>query len=537
MKIACLGGGPAGLYFAISMKLRDAAHDITVFERNKPDDTFGWGVVLSNETFENLAKNDSLSAGEIRRHFAYWDDIAVHYRGQKIVSTGHGFSGIARKKLLATVATARPRARHRAAFRDRDRQRRGTGQDPRSGRRRGRVEFKDAQRIRRPLQARHRDPQEQIRLARHPPKIRRRLHLHLRGNRARLDLGARLPVRCRHRDFHRRMRRRYLAKIRLRRHEPGGELPRLREDFRKVSRRPPADVERGACARLGMAEFPARAVRDVVVRKYRADGRRRRDRAFLRRLRHQARHGERHRHGELSAQRADHGGGVCEIRGCAAHRSSPFAKRGAQFAGMVRGRRALPASRSGAVQLFAIDALAAHQPREFAAARQEVARRRRSLVPAPRRRRRQHGAPADVRAVPAARHAAEKPDRGVADGAIQSDRRLPDRLAPRALRRARQGRRRSRLHRDDLRQPGRPHHARLHRDVCAGARGGVEAHRRFRPRRDRRKNLLPARPFRRQGLDATRLGGDGRAAAIRQLAGAGAVGRSPGRRATRSPTP
>jgi anthraniloyl-CoA monooxygenase len=100
MKIACLGGGPAGLYFAISMKLRDAGHDITVFERNKPDDTFGWGVVLSNETFENLAKNDPLSAGEIRRHFAYWDDIAVHYRGRKIVSTGHGFSGIARKKLL-----------------------------------------------------------------------------------------------------------------------------------------------------------------------------------------------------------------------------------------------------------------------------------------------------------------------------------------------------------------------------------------------------------------------------------------------------
>jgi anthraniloyl-CoA monooxygenase len=100
MKIACLGGGPAGLYFAISMKLRDAAHDITVFERNKPNDTFGWGVVLSNETFENLANNDPLSAGEIRRHFAYWDDIAVHYRGKKIVSTGHGFSGIARKKLL-----------------------------------------------------------------------------------------------------------------------------------------------------------------------------------------------------------------------------------------------------------------------------------------------------------------------------------------------------------------------------------------------------------------------------------------------------
>jgi anthraniloyl-CoA monooxygenase len=100
MKIACLGGGPAGLYFAISMKLRNAAHDITVFERNRPDDTFGWGVVLSNETFDNLAKNDPVSAGEIRRHFAYWDDIAVHYRGQRIVSTGHGFSGIGRKQLL-----------------------------------------------------------------------------------------------------------------------------------------------------------------------------------------------------------------------------------------------------------------------------------------------------------------------------------------------------------------------------------------------------------------------------------------------------
>ncbi|HJY17917.1 MAG TPA: bifunctional salicylyl-CoA 5-hydroxylase/oxidoreductase, partial [Xanthobacteraceae bacterium] len=100
MKIACLGGGPAGLYFAISMKLRDTAHDITVFERNRPDDTFGWGVVFSDETFDNITANDPVSAAAIRAHFAYWDDIAVHYRGQRIVSSGHGFSGIARKKLL-----------------------------------------------------------------------------------------------------------------------------------------------------------------------------------------------------------------------------------------------------------------------------------------------------------------------------------------------------------------------------------------------------------------------------------------------------
>jgi anthraniloyl-CoA monooxygenase len=100
MKIACLGGGPAGLYFAISMKLRDAAHDITVYERNRPDDTFGWGVVLSDETLANLAANDSVSAAAIRDNFAYWDDIAVHYRGERIVSTGHGFCGIGRRQLL-----------------------------------------------------------------------------------------------------------------------------------------------------------------------------------------------------------------------------------------------------------------------------------------------------------------------------------------------------------------------------------------------------------------------------------------------------
>lgn len=100
MKIAVLGGGPAGLYFAISMKLRDAAHDVTVIERNRPDDTFGWGVVLSDETLDNLAKNDPVSAERIRAHFAYWDDIAVTYRGTRTVSSGHGFCGIGRKQLL-----------------------------------------------------------------------------------------------------------------------------------------------------------------------------------------------------------------------------------------------------------------------------------------------------------------------------------------------------------------------------------------------------------------------------------------------------
>ena len=100
MRVACLGGGPAGLYFAISMKLRDPSHDIAVIERNRFDDTFGWGVVLSDETLDNLERNDPTSATAIRNHFAYWDDIAVHYRGTKTLSTGHGFCGIGRKRLL-----------------------------------------------------------------------------------------------------------------------------------------------------------------------------------------------------------------------------------------------------------------------------------------------------------------------------------------------------------------------------------------------------------------------------------------------------
>ncbi|WP_404367119.1 bifunctional salicylyl-CoA 5-hydroxylase/oxidoreductase [Marinobacter sp.] len=103
MKIACLGGGPAGLYFAISAKLRNPKHDILVVERNRPDDTFGWGVVLSDETLDNLANNDPVSAARIREHFAYWDDIAVHHKGTLTKSTGHGFCGIGRKQLLVLL--------------------------------------------------------------------------------------------------------------------------------------------------------------------------------------------------------------------------------------------------------------------------------------------------------------------------------------------------------------------------------------------------------------------------------------------------
>jgi anthraniloyl-CoA monooxygenase len=103
MRIACLGGGPAGLYFAISMKLRDPAHDVRLYERNRADDTFGWGVVFSDQTVENLLANDPVSGAVIQSEFAHWDDIDVHIHGETIRSSGHGFIGIGRKRLLGIL--------------------------------------------------------------------------------------------------------------------------------------------------------------------------------------------------------------------------------------------------------------------------------------------------------------------------------------------------------------------------------------------------------------------------------------------------
>ena len=100
MRIVCIGGGPAGLYFAALMKKADPAHDVTVVERNRPDDTFGFGVVFSDATLEHFARADRETHDEIVRAFAHWDDIDIHYRGTVVTSTGHGFAGMSRQRLL-----------------------------------------------------------------------------------------------------------------------------------------------------------------------------------------------------------------------------------------------------------------------------------------------------------------------------------------------------------------------------------------------------------------------------------------------------
>ena len=100
MKIVCIGGGPAGLYFALLMKKLGPHHDITVVERNKPYDTFGWGVVFSDQTMDHMREWDLHTANEVQQAFNHWDDIELHFKGRVIRSGGHGFVGIGRKKLL-----------------------------------------------------------------------------------------------------------------------------------------------------------------------------------------------------------------------------------------------------------------------------------------------------------------------------------------------------------------------------------------------------------------------------------------------------
>ena len=100
VRIAVIGGGPGGLYFAALTKQLGPHHEITVWERNAADDTFGFGVVFSDETLGGIEHADPAIHQQMEREFARWDDVDVHYRGEVITSGGHGFAALPRKRLL-----------------------------------------------------------------------------------------------------------------------------------------------------------------------------------------------------------------------------------------------------------------------------------------------------------------------------------------------------------------------------------------------------------------------------------------------------
>jgi anthraniloyl-CoA monooxygenase len=103
VKILVIGGGPTGLYFSILMKRADPSHEIVVLERNRPDDTFGFGVVFSDKTIAEVESADPVTYAAITDHFVHWDDIDVHFGGEVIRTTGHGFSGMSRQTLLTVL--------------------------------------------------------------------------------------------------------------------------------------------------------------------------------------------------------------------------------------------------------------------------------------------------------------------------------------------------------------------------------------------------------------------------------------------------
>ena len=153
MRIAVLGGGPGGLYFAALAKQLDARHDITVWERNAADDTFGFGVVFSDETLGGIEHADEEIFSAMRREFARWDDIDVHFRGTTFTSGGHGFAAMSRKRLLAILQARCASLGVRVHFPRRGPGRGRAGREPRPGGRRRRDELGHPGQVRRRLRS------------------------------------------------------------------------------------------------------------------------------------------------------------------------------------------------------------------------------------------------------------------------------------------------------------------------------------------------------------------------------------------------
>ena len=242
------------------MKKQNPAHDITVVERNKPYDTFGWGVVFSDQTLGNLQAADPPTAAEILGAFNHWDDIEVNIRGHKIRSGGHGFCGIGRKRLLNILQKRCEELGVKLVF-ETDVQGRRAVSRCRPHHRQRRPEQPHPRQVRQHLPARHRPAPLPLRLAGHAQEVRG-LHLRLRGDRAWGWFQAHAyQFDGETSTFIVEAPRRGLAEGRAGHDGERGVHRLLREAVRQVPGREQADVQRVAPARLGAVDqVPARGL-------------------------------------------------------------------------------------------------------------------------------------------------------------------------------------------------------------------------------------------------------------------------------------
>ena len=186
MRIAIAGGGPGGLYLSILLKRLDPSHEVVVHERNAPDDTFGFGVVFSDETLAAFEAADPESYAQIAASFVRWSEIDVHYRGEVVTSGGHGFSAMGRKELLGILQRRATSLGVDLRFHSEVTELDGDLVVAADG-------VNSTLRSTLRLRARARPPPRDVRLVRHRPRVQG-LHVHHRRDAAGRRAGARVPV-------------------------------------------------------------------------------------------------------------------------------------------------------------------------------------------------------------------------------------------------------------------------------------------------------------------------------------------------------
>ena len=250
MKILCLGRRPGRSLLRHFDEAARPVPSVTVIERNRANDTFGWGVVLSDDALGRMQKNDPFRPRRSGRISPIGTISPSSMRASAPCRAAMALPGSAAGRCWFSCRTAPAIWRSICALRPNSRRPKSTGATttlwwPVTG------SILSSAGNMKPRQARHRHAQMQVRLAGHAPEIRRRLHLHLREDRPWLGLGACLPVRPEHRDLHRRMPARHLGPLGFSGHVEGRDRRHLRTDLRAPSGWPRAHVQRRPSARLG----------------------------------------------------------------------------------------------------------------------------------------------------------------------------------------------------------------------------------------------------------------------------------------------